>query len=181
MSISSFTESLIVISWKCKSLCGYWTNMGREPHWTPIWIFFEALSRLLQCLFYQIHFTGMCNMILSQQKKNTFQDAVNSNWCNWLERKHLLAPVQKWPYGEQAELLCPPLLVACTPTTIMSTKTCALIPLRIMFSTKNWAHNTFRTNCHFLDANPFYHSCCHFPNMQYIEHIFSLNWFSSNR
>ena len=73
MSISSFTESLIVISWKCKSLCGYWTNMGREPHWTPIWIFFEALSRLLQCLFYQIHFTGMCNMILSQQKKTHFK------------------------------------------------------------------------------------------------------------
>ena len=37
----------------------------------------------------------------------------------------------------------------------------------------------------FLDANPFYHSryhlCYHFPNMQYIEHIFSHNWVFSNR
>ena len=54
-----------------------------------------------------------------ESEKNTLRNAVNSNW---LERKHLLAAVQKWPYGEQAELLCPPLLVACTPTTIMSTK-----------------------------------------------------------
>ena len=28
ISISSFTESLSVNSWECKSLCGFWTNMG---------------------------------------------------------------------------------------------------------------------------------------------------------
>ena len=155
MSVSSFTERLSVISWECKSLCGYWTNTNTNTH----------TGHLLEYFFKPpLDFCSACfTKFISQEwvtwfwvhRKTTFQDAVNSNWCNWLERKHLLAAVQKWPYGEQAELLCPPLLVACTPTTIMSTKTCALIPLRIMFSTKNWAHNTFRTTCHFFLCKPF--------------------------